>query len=143
MVKGAAKSSAGTAPPSLFRPSPREAVGVILVGLGSLLLALYLRYGIIQNIPLGLACDAGDASLTCRLRSATIQIFTHDILGMVALTLAAFQLWRPNVAAFGTGLAFSAFGLVLYNTRLSALAIALLVLSLARASPVAPPARGL
>jgi hypothetical protein len=34
---------------------------------------------------------------------------------------------------FGIGLLSASFGLVLYNTRLSALAVALLVLSLARA----------
>jgi hypothetical protein len=46
---------------------------------------------------------------------------------------AAIQLWRPNVLTFGIGLIAAAFGLVLYNTRLSALAVALLVLSLGRA----------
>jgi hypothetical protein len=34
--------------------------------------------------------------------------------------------------AFGAGLVFALLGLVLYNTRASALAVALLVLSLAR-----------
>ena len=36
------------------------------------------------------------------------------------------------MVAFGTGMVFAVFGLVLYNTRISALAVALLVLSLAR-----------
>jgi hypothetical protein len=53
----------------------------------------------------------------------------------VALIASAIQLWRPNVVAFGIGLAFALLGLVLYNTRVSALAIALLVLSLARPWP--------
>jgi hypothetical protein len=39
------------------------------------------------------------------------------------------------VTAFGIGLVFALLGLVLYNTRLAALAIALLVLSLARSAP--------
>ena len=52
--------------------------------------------------------------------------------GWVALIAAGVQLWRPHVVAFATGLVFALLGLVLYNTRASALAIALLVLSLAR-----------
>jgi hypothetical protein len=48
------------------------------------------------------------------------------------LIASCVQLWRPNIVAFGTGLVFALLGLVLYNTRISALAIALLVLSLAR-----------
>jgi len=41
-------------------------------------------------------------------------------------------MWRPNTLAFGTSLILALLGLVLYNTRASALAICLLVLSLAR-----------
>ena len=53
-------------------------------------------------------------------------------LAYVAMIAAGVQVWRPNIVAFGTGLMFALMGLVLYNTRASALAIALLVLSLAR-----------
>ena len=52
-----------------------------------------------------------------------------------AVAAALLQLWRPNVIVFGIGLISAAFGLVLYNTRLSALAVALLLLSFARARP--------
>ena len=57
----------------------------------------------------------------------------RSIFGWTAVIAALLQLWRPNVVAFGIGLISASFGLVLYNTRLSALAVALLVLSLARA----------
>jgi hypothetical protein len=59
-------------------------------------------------------------------------MFVRGAFGWVALIASCVQLWRPNVVAFGTGLVFALFGLVLYNTRVSALAVALLVLSLAR-----------
>jgi hypothetical protein len=76
--------------------------------------------------------------LTCKLRLAVISMFVQDCFGWVAMIAAGVQLWRPNIVAFGTGLIFALMGLVLYNTRASALAIALLVLSLARPSPAAP-----
>lgn len=120
---------------ALFLPSKRQTAILAALGLAALGLALLLRYGLIENTPLGLACEAGDESLICDVRIATIVPFMWNVFGLTALTAALIQLWRPNVIAFGTGLAFALLGLVLYNTRLSALAMALLVLSLARAVP--------
>jgi hypothetical protein len=120
------------APPKLFLPSKRALAALAVLGLAALGAALYLRYAIIQNSAMGLACEAGEESLTCKLRLAVILAFVQGALGWVALIAAGVQLWRPNVAAFTTGLVFAMFGLVLYNTRVSALAVALLVLSLAR-----------
>jgi hypothetical protein len=120
---------------ALFLPSKRRAAMLVALGLGALGLALLFRFGLTQNTPLGLACEAGDESLICDVRIATIVPFMWNVFGLTALVAALIQLWRPNVIAFGTGLAFALLGLVLYNTRLSALAMALLVLSLARAAP--------
>jgi len=103
------------------------ALGVVALGT-----ALYLRYAIIQNSAIGVACEAGEVSALCKLRLAVILMFVQDSFGWVAMIAAGVQLWRPNIVAFGTGLIFALMGLVLYNTRASALAIALLVLSLAR-----------
>jgi hypothetical protein len=71
-------------------------------------------------------------SLTCKVRLAVMLIFIQDLFGWVAIVAAGIQLWRPNTVAFGMSLIAALLGLVLYNTRASALAIALLVLSLAR-----------
>jgi hypothetical protein len=116
----------------LFRLSRRQGLalgGMFVVALGA---ALYLRYGVVENTALGLACDAGVMSVLCRLRSATIYLFNSHVFGAVAIAAACLQLCRPNIIAFGIGLVFAAFGVVLYNTRLSALAVAFLVFSLAR-----------
>lgn len=121
--------------PILFKPSGRAVLILSPLVVAAVGLALYLRYGIIQNTPVGLACEAGEQSLTCTARLAAIQLFVRGIFGWTAVVAALFQLWRPNVVAFGVGILSAAFGLVLYNTRLSALAVALLVLSLARAWP--------
>ena len=120
---------------SLFRPSGRAALILSLLAIAAVSFALYLRYRIIQNTPIGLACEAGEQSLTCTARLAAIHLFVRSIFGWTAVAAALLQLWRPNVVVFGIGLISAAFGLVLYNTRLSALAVALLVLSFARAWP--------
>jgi hypothetical protein len=122
---------------ALYRPSLRATlilVPAVAVALG---VALFLRYGIIQNTPIGLGCEAGEQTFTCTVRFAAILLFTWDVFGWVAVAAALVQLWRPNIVAFGIGVVFAALGLVLYNTRLSALAVALLVISLARAAPKA------
>ena len=105
---------------------------LVPLGVAALGFALFLRYGVIQNTPIGLACEAGEDSLTCTIRLAAILLFVLGLFGWTALAAAALQLWRPNIVVFGIGVVSAAFGLVLYNTRLSALAVALLVLSLAR-----------
>jgi hypothetical protein len=120
------------APPKLFLPSRRAVAILSVLGLAALGAALYLRYCIIQNSTIGVACEAGAVSVICKLRLAVILMFVQDCFGWVAMIAAGVQLWRPNIVAFGTGLVFALLGLVLYNTRASALAIALLVLSLAR-----------
>jgi hypothetical protein len=119
----------------LFLPSRRAGALLAALGVVALSAALYLRYAIIQNPTIGVACEAGEASFLCRLRLGVISMFAQDCFGWIGMIAACVHLWRPNIVAFGTGLIFALMGLVLYNTRASALAIALLVLSLARPSP--------
>jgi hypothetical protein len=130
-----AEPQAQAAPPELFLPSRRAGAVLAALGVAALGTALFLRYGIIQNTAIGLACEAGEASLTCKVRLAVILMFIQNNFGWMAVIAAGVQLWRPNLVAFGTGLVFALSGLVLYNTRASALAVALLVLSLARPAP--------
>jgi len=107
------------------------------VGLLALGCAFYMRYGVIQNTPTGLSCDAGSASLLCRTRSAAIATYQHGGFGALALAAAAINLWRPHVALVTIGLTAGALGIVLYNVVLSGLAAALLILSLARTTAAA------
>jgi hypothetical protein len=129
------EQDAGAAASKLFLPSKQAAVVISVLCFVALSLALYLRYAIIQNAALGVACEAGQESLICKLRLAVIMLFVQEAFGWAALIAAGVQLWRPNAVTFGFGLVFALLGLVLYNTRVSALAVALLVLSLARAAP--------
>lgn len=121
-------------PPKLFLPSRRFGLTLAGCALAALGFALFFRYGLIQNTPIGLACDAGEESFTCMARLAVILLFVRNVFGWTALVAAIVQLIRPNRIALGIGLVAAALGLVLYNLRLSALAVALLVLSLARAA---------
>jgi hypothetical protein len=121
--------------PKLFLPSQRASLLLAVLGLAALGTALFLRYGIIQNSVIGVACEAGEVSLTCKIRLAVILMFIQDAFGWMAVIAAGVQLWRPNSVAFGTSLICALLGLVLYNTRASALAVGLLVVSLARPAP--------
>jgi hypothetical protein len=121
--------------PALFRPTTWQWATVIPIGLLALGCAFYMRYDVIQDTPTGLACDGGLSTLLCRIRSATIAIYQHTGFGALAIAAAAINLWRPRLALFVLGLIAAALGIVLYNVVLSGLALALLILSLAR--PVA------
>jgi hypothetical protein len=126
-----------TAKPSrrLYLPSKRATFTLAALGITAVSAALYLRYGIIQNTPIGLACEAGEESLLCTIRLAVILLFVRNVFGWVAIIAASVQLWRPNIVALTVGLVSALLGLVLYNTRASALAAGMLVLSLARPAP--------
>jgi hypothetical protein len=129
------KPDAQAAQGKLFLPSARAGAIIAALGIAALGVALWLRYGIIQNSHIGIACEEGEQSSLCTLRLAVILLFARGVFGWGALLAAVIQLWRPNVVVFGAGIVLALLGLVLYNTRIAALAVPLLVLSLARPSP--------
>jgi hypothetical protein len=127
---------------SLFLPTARQITVLLAVGALSLGCALYLRYLVIEQSSVGIACDAGLETWLCRVRTNVTGLFRHSVFGIMGLAAAAINLLRPSVVPFGLGLAAGGFGIVLYNVGLSALAIALLMLSLARPAPGTDSARG-
>jgi hypothetical protein len=129
----------GASTRDLFHPTGRQWAVIIPVGLLALACAFYMRYGVIQNTPTGLACDAGLGSLLCKTRSATIVTYQNSGFGALALIAAAINLWRPHVVLFIISMIAAALGIVLYNVVLSGLAAALLILSLARPAAAAAP----
>jgi hypothetical protein len=116
----------------LFQPTARETNWLMAVGFLSVGYAIYLRYLVIENTTVGLACQAGLDTWLCLSRKAAIALFEHSVFGAVALGVALLNLLRPSVVLFALALAAAGFGIVLYNVTLSAFAVALLVLSLAR-----------
>mgnify|MGYP001603498360 CR=1 FL=1 len=119
----------------LFLPSARATNVLLIVGFVSLGYALYLRYLAIEQSTVGLACTANLDTWLCFTRGVAIALFTHSVFGIAALLVAAINLLRPSLVLFAVALAAACFGIVLYNIVLSALAVGLLVLSLARRAP--------
>jgi hypothetical protein len=116
----------------LFLPSARATNWLLIIGFCSLGYALYLRYLAIEQSSVGLACAGGLDTWLCASRRVAIALFTHSVFGTAALALALLNLCRPSLIFFGAALAAAAFGIVLYNVALSALAVAFLALSFAR-----------
>jgi hypothetical protein len=121
----------------LFLPTARQLNILLIVGFLALGEALYLRYLAIEYAPVSLACQAGLNTWLCAAFRLVIRLFNHNVFGWVALVAALLNLMRPSIVLMVVALAASGFGLVLHNANLSGLAVALLILSLARPAPAA------
>jgi hypothetical protein len=119
----------------LFLPSPRATNVLLVVGFCSLGYALYIRYNALEQTQVGLACDAGLETWLCFSRRIITAMHQYSVFGTAALLVAALNLLRPSLALFAVALSIACLGVVFYNPALSALAIGLLVLSLARREP--------
>jgi len=121
----------------LFLPTARQANWILLVAFLSMGEALYLRYVAIENSTVSLACQAGLDTWLCATFRLTIFLFSHEVFGAIALVAALLNLMRPSLVLVMVSLAAAAFGVVLHNADLSAVAAGVLVLSLARPAPAA------
>ena len=125
--------------PRIFLPSARQINLLLVVGFSCLGYALYLRYLVIEQSTIGLACEAGLATWLCATRRVVLALFNHNVFGIVALGSAALNFIRPSLVLFVIALAAASFGIVLYNVALSSVAIALLILSFSRPQPAEAP----
>jgi hypothetical protein len=116
----------------IFLPTARQLNWLLIVGFSSIGYALYLRYLAIELSTVSLACEGGLDTWLCLTRHLVLALFKHWVFGTVAIGAAVLNLIRPSIVLLSVGLAATGFGIVLYNTALSALAAALLILSLAR-----------
>ena len=121
----------------LFRPPPRQAACLAVLALAALSYGFFMRYRVIEQSAVGIACEGGGTNWLCANRRTAIALFTPQVFGIVALGAALLNLLRPSVIFWGLALLSGGAGIVLYNTSLSALAVAMLVLSLARPVPEA------
>jgi hypothetical protein len=119
----------------LFRPSARAVNVLLVIGFLSLGYGMYLRYLVIEMPSVGLACDGGLPTWLCATRKLTMVLFNNMVFGYFALAVALLNLIRPSLVLFAVALATAAFGLVMYNAGLSALAVGILALSFARPAP--------
>jgi hypothetical protein len=119
----------------LHLPSPRKTACLAAIGLAALSCGFYLRHQVIEQASVGIACDGGLNTWLCASRRAAIALFTPQSFGLAALGAALLNLLRPALVFWAFALIAGGIGIVLYNTALSALAVALLFLSLARPAP--------
>jgi hypothetical protein len=121
---------------ALFLPTARQTNWLLIVAFLSLGEAMYVRYMALENTTVSLACQAGlDTWLCGTSRLATI-FSNHGVFGAVALAAALLNLLRPSLLLVALALAASAFGVVLHNADLAALAAGVLILCLARRAPL-------
>jgi hypothetical protein len=121
--------------PPLFRPTARAINWLLVVGFLAVGEGLYLRYLAVEYAPVALACQAGLQTWLCTTFRVTIVLFGHSAFGWVAVIAALLNLVRPSIVLVAVGLAAAGLGLVLHNADLSGLAVALLIVSLARPAP--------
>ncbi len=119
----------------LFAPTARQLNWLLVVAFLSVGEAMYLRYLAIENGTVSLACRAGLDTWLCATFRLTVFLFNHEVFGGIALATALLNLLRPSIILVVPALAAAAFGVVLHNADLSALAAGVLILSLARPAP--------
>ncbi len=122
-------------PRPLFLPTARQINWLLIIAFLSVGEALYLRYMAIENLNVELACQAGLKTWLCGAFHVALALYNHYVFGAVAVAAALLNLIRPSIVLVAVAVVAGGFGIVLHNPELSALAAALLVLSLARPAP--------
>jgi hypothetical protein len=119
----------------LFRPTGRQAACLAALALLALGYGFFMRYQVIEQSAVGIACEASGVSWMCASRRVAIALFTQQAFGIIALGAAVLNFVRPALVLWALAVLAGGAGIVLYNTTLSALAVALLIVSLARPVP--------
>jgi len=114
-----------------FLPGARATNVIIALGAFALGWAIYVRYALLEQSAVGLACR-GVETATCETRALVITLFSQSAFGIVAVVAAAIHFLRPSLAMFTLALMATAMGLVFYNNNLAGLAGGLLLISFAR-----------
>jgi hypothetical protein len=119
----------------LFLPTARQTNWLLIIGFLALGEALYIRFLAIENPNVALACQGGLKTWLCTSWQLSVVLFRNQVFGLAALAIAVLNLLRPSLVLVALTLAVASFGVVLHNVDLSALAVGLLILSLARPAP--------
>jgi len=124
-------------PGPLFLPTARQTNFLLIVAFLCLGQAMYLRYMVMENSTMSLACQGGLAIWLCDSFRLVNLLYPHQVFGGMALFVALLNLVRPSIVLVAVALAAASFAIVLHNADLSALAAGVLILSLARPAPTA------
>jgi hypothetical protein len=118
-----------------FVPTARQTNWLLCIGFLSVGYAMYLRYRALEVAEVSIACQAGLQTWLCGTFRLVNVLSKHEVFGAVALGAALIHLLRPALPIFAIAIAAAGFGIVLHNPSLSALAGAILMISLARPAP--------
>jgi hypothetical protein len=121
----------------LFHPAARQGAMLCATAIVGLAAAYYLRLRVIEDGTFAGACAASPNDWICAVRDATVAAAAASAFGFAALVSALLHLWRPSLVLCALTLASAGLGFLLHNVALSALATALLPLSLARPAAAA------
>ena len=119
----------------LFLPTARQTNWLLVIGFLAIGEALYIRFLAIENPNVALACQGGLKTWLCTSWQLSVVLFRNEVFGVAALAIALLNLLRPSLVLVALTLAVATFGAVLHNVDLSALAVGVLILSLARPAP--------
>ena len=129
-LQGYINAYAGISLPNAASVGLHESLGFLAVGE-----AMYLRYHVMENSTVSLACQGGLHTWLCDTFQVATVLYRHGVFGGVALVVALLNLLRPSLVLVAVALAAAACGVVLHNADYSALAAGVLILSLARPVP--------
>jgi predicted neutral ceramidase superfamily lipid hydrolase len=118
-----------------YAPKVKGAFVLVGAAVAAFGFAAYIRYGLVEPSAVGLSCDTGLNTTVCIIRRVFINLFTLNVFGIGAIAAALLALVRPATLIVAVALVLGIMGCVLYNTGLSAVALSLLPLVLARRAP--------
>src|SRR5262249_31404679 len=102
-------------PRPLFLPTARQTNWLLIIAFAPVGQALSVRYMAIENLNVGLPCQAGLKTWLCTAFPASIALYNHYVFGAVALAAALLNLVRPSIVLVAIALAASGLGIVLHN----------------------------
>ena len=98
----------------------------------ALVVALLLRYLVVESTDLALHCDMHRWEGWCGVRTALVLSFFRQDLGWVALVLSLLACWRQCLLMARLSLALAVAGLILYSYEPAAVAALVAAMLLAR-----------
>ena len=98
----------------------------------ALVVALLLRYLVVESTDLALHCDMHRWEGWCGVRTALVLSFFRQDLGWVALVLSLLACWRQSLLMARLSLGLAVAGLILYSYEPAAVAALVAAMLLAR-----------
>jgi hypothetical protein len=113
-------------------PRVRPLVVLLAAVVPTVIGAFWLRVAVLEDRAVGLACRQGSEDWLCLVRNAATFSYEHALLGSFAVLIASVNLVRPSYVTFAVATCAATIGAIVYNVGGAAIAITLLILSLAR-----------